>query len=66
MHVLKDFFERCSFFAYSWKLLACSGASYSRLTILALLLTIGAFSLTILAFVLTVGAFLLTMAKCVE
>ena len=54
-----------AFFAYSWKLPAYSGAFYLQLTILAFLLTAGAFSLTILAFLLTIGAFLLTVGKCV-
>ena len=51
----------CGFFAYSWKLPACSGAFYLQLTILAFLLTIGVFLLTALASLLTIGAFLLTM-----
>ena len=54
----------CGFFAYSWKLPSYSGAFYLRLTILAFLLTVGAFLLTILASLLTVGAFLLTVGKC--
>ena len=57
-------FVGCSFFAYSWKLPAYSGAFYLQLTILAFLLTVGAFLLTILASLLTVGAFLLTVGKC--
>ena len=38
---------------------------YLQWTILAFLLTVGAFSLTVLAYLLTVGAFLLTVGKCV-
>ena len=38
---------------------------YSQLTILALLLRVGAFLLTILVFWITVGALLLTVGKCV-
>ena len=38
---------------------------YLQLTILAILLTVGAFWLTALAFLLTIGAFLLTVEKCV-
>ena len=36
-----------------------------QLTILACLLTVGAFLLTVLASLLTVGAFLLTVGRCV-
>ena len=57
-------FKGCGFFAYSWKLPAYSGAFYLQLTILAFLLTVGAFWLTILASLLTIGAFLLAMGKC--
>ena len=56
----------CGFFAYSWKLPAYSGVFFHlQLTILAFLLTIGAFLLTALASLLTVGVFLLTVGKCV-
>ena len=54
-----------SFFAYSWKLAAYSGAFRLQLTVLAFLLTVGALLLTALAFLLTVGAYLLTVGKCV-
>ena len=47
----------CGFFAYSWKLPAAVELFHLQLTILAFLLTIGAFLLTILASLLTVGAF---------
>ena len=49
----------CSFSAYSWKLPAYSEPFYLQLTILASLLTVGAFSIITLVFILTVGACLL-------
>ena len=55
----------CGFFAYSWKLLAYSGAFCLQLTVLAFLLTVGAFFLAALASLFTVGAFLLTVGNCV-
>ena len=55
----------CSFFAYSWKLPAYSGAFLLTVDNFSFLLTIGAFLLTILALLLTIGAFLLTVGKCV-
>ena len=54
-----------AFFAYSWKLLAYSGAFVLTVAILAFLLTVGAFLLPALAFLLTVGAFVLTVGKCI-
>ena len=61
-----------SFFAYNWKLPACSGAcslavvfgSFILLTIGAFLLIVGAFLLTIGALLHTIGAFLLAVGKC--
>ena len=53
------FLGGCSFFAYSWKLPAYSGAFLLTVDNLSFLLTIGAFLLTALAFVLTIGAFCL-------
>ena len=44
----------CSFFAYSWKLPAHSGAFLLTVGNFSSLLTVGAFLLTILAFLLTV------------
>ena len=55
----------CSFFAYSWKLPAYSGAFLLTVANFSFLITVGAFLLTILASLLTVGAFLLTVGKCV-
>ena len=47
----------CSFFAYSWKLPAYSGAFLLTVDNFSFLLTVGAFFLTVLASLLTVGAF---------
>ena len=58
-------FLGCSFFAYSWKLPADSGAFLLTVDNFSFFTFSWSFSLTILAFLLTVGAFLLTVGKCI-
>ena len=55
----------CSFFAYSWKLPAYSGAFYLQLTIFCFFTYSWSVFAYSFSFLLTVGAFLLTVGKCV-
>ena len=55
------FSNGCSFFAYSWKLPAYSGAFFLTVDNLSFYTYNWSFLLTALAFLLTVGAFMLTV-----